>query len=292
MSPAVKHSGGRGQPNPKPKPAKKVKNAAQNKPKPKRKLPKTIGGYPTLPLDKRTPGKLQGKQYVILAAWTFELQVRLLLGANGGQISAGYGTYTDITRPRNVSLLSWQGRTPYEQTIDVVFNGMPNANGPGRSVEKLIANLETLATRGPGMISPPQIRLFGPVPHPELEWVITGVDWGDAIRRNNDGARLLQYATITLHEWVGDPYLKAARPAGKASGVKFRWYAIKAGDDVKAIAKRLLGNPSYWNQIVKINPGMHGYKLPQPGFKLGDRIRIPATPQTSGSRGKNKTTSN
>ena len=279
-----RHDHGQANPAVKPKPAKKTKHAGPNKPKPKRKLPKTIGGFPTLPLDKRTPGKLRGTHWVVLAAWTFELQVRLVLGANGGQITNGYGTYTDITRPRNVSLLSWQGRTPYEMTIDVVFNGMPDANGPGQSVEKTIDHLETLATRGPGMISPPQIRLFGPVPHPELEWVITGIAWGDAIRRHSDGARLLQYATVNLHEWVGDPYLKAQRPTGKAKGVEFRWYALKAGDDVKSVSKRLLGNPSYWTQIVAINPGMHGFKLPQPGFKLGDRIRIPKTPKKKNTR--------
>jgi hypothetical protein len=281
------HPGGKGQANPKPKGKHKTKLSAPGKPKPQKATtvrPKKIDGFPVIPVSQRGPGQLHGKHYVVFAAYTFKLQVRVLLGANGGQISAGYGTYTDITRPRNVSLLSFTGRTAYEMTIDVVFNGMPNANGNGKSVEQPIADLETLAIRGKGMISPPQIKLFGPVPHTELEWVITAIDWGDAVRRNKDGVRLLQYATVTVHEWLGDPYLKAARPAGKADGVTFQWYALKKTDDLKGIAKRLLGKPSYWPQIVAINPGMHGYKLPQPHFKVGDRIRVPKNPA-----GKNHT---
>lgn len=279
-----------GQSNPKPKQTPKK---AQSRAKPKRQIPKRIDGYKTIPIDKRKPGQLRGSQYVVIQAWTFQLQIRALLGANGAQISAGYGSYTEVTRPRNVSLLSWQGRTPYEMTIDVVFDGLPTRQprhgtlNQGSSVEGPVTDLETLATRGADMISPPQLRLFGPVPHPELEWVITAISWDPARRRKSDGARIFQSATITLHEWVGDPYLKAQRPKGKADGVKFRWYAIKASDTIKSIAKALLGNPSYWNQIVAINPGMSGYKLPQPRFKVGDRIRVPASPKTSGqTKGK------
>ena len=114
--------------------------------------------------------------------------------------------------------------------------------------------------------------------------MITEIDWGPAIRRRDDGSRVYQPATVTLHEWVGDPYLKAQRPKGKADGVKFRWYAIKKDDSVKTVSKALLGKPTYWPQIVAINPGMHGYKLPQPHFKLGDRIRVPASPAPHGHK--------
>ena len=275
----------------KPKP-KSSHPAKQSKAKPKRKIPKRIDGFKTIPIDKRKPGQLRGSQSVVIQAWTFALQVRVLLGANGAQISAGYGTYTEITRPRDVALLSWQGRTPYQMTIDVVFNGQPThqprkrsqPHAQGTTIEQDIEDLETLATRGAGMISPPQVRLFGAVPHADLEWVITDIAWGDAMRRPSDGARIYQLATITLHEWVGDPYLKAQRPKGKADGVKFRWYAIKSSDSVKTIAKALLGNPSTWPQIVAINPGMNGYKLPQPHYKVGDRIRVPASPAPAGDK--------
>ena len=285
--PAVKH---RHSPQGvKPKPHSK-RGAAHHpaKGKPHHKGPAKIGPWIEIPQDKRKPGRQTNTPYVVIQAWTVRLQVAVLLGPNGAQITQGYGNYAEITRPRNVSLLTWQGRAPFEMTLDLVFQGIPVAHGWGRSVEKQIVLLEDLATKQPGMTTPPSVRLFGPVPHPELRWLITTIAWGDSWRRSLDGQRILQDATVTLHEYVEDPYLMAQRPKGKASGSKFHWYVIKHGDNVKAIAKRQLGNPSKWEQIVHLNSGMHGYKLPQPKFKVGDRIKIPQSAKPAGHN-KSKT---
>lgn len=267
---------------PKPKPKHKQTGHAKAKPH-KKRGPAKIGPWIEIPQDKRKPGKRTNTPFVIIQAWTVELQVAVLMGPGGAQVTQGYGNYDEVTRPRNVSLLSWQGRAPYEMTLDLVFQGIPVAHGWGQSVEKQITLLEDLATKQPGMTTPPSVRLFGPVPHPELRWLITAISWGDFWRRSLDGARIMQKASVTLHEYVEDPYLMPQRPKGKASGAKFRWYVIKRGDNVKSISKRLLGNPSKWEQIVHLNAGMHGYKLPQPKFKIGDRIKIPGAPKPAGS---------
>ena len=275
--PAVKHA--THSVKPKPKPHKHPAHSTKAKPH-KKKGPAKIGPWLEIPQDKRKPGKQTNTPFIVIQAWTVELQVAVLMGPGGAQITQGYGNYGEVTRPRNVSLLTWEGRAPYEMTLDLVFQGIPIAHGWGQSVERQITLLEDLATKQPGMTTPPSVRLYGPVPHPELRWLITAISWGDFWRRSLDGARILQKASVTLHEYVEDPYLMHQRH----KRAKFRWYVIKHGDTVKSVAKRLLGNPSKWEQIVKLNPGMHGYKLPQPKFKIGTRIKVPEAPQPAGAK--------
>lgn len=271
----------------KPAPKPKPKHPHNTKAKPKQKRVQKIGPWVEIPQDRRKPGKLTNTPYVIIQAWTVELQVKVYLGPNGGQISAGYGAYTEITRPRNVPLMSWQGRAAFEMTLDLVFTYAPVRKGQ-QSIEKDLKLLEDLATRQPGMVVPPSVRLFGPVPHTELRWLVTAIDWGEAVRRHKDGARIRQAATVTLHEYIEDPYITPQRPKGKAAGAKFRWYVIKPHENLKAIAKRMLGNPSKWQQIEALNKGMHGYHLPQPHFKAGDRVKVPSAPKPSGHNAKSQ----
>jgi nucleoid-associated protein YgaU len=126
------------------------------------------------------------------------------------------------------------------------------------------------------------------VPHTELRWLVTAISWGEARRRDSDGARIHQAATLTLHEYIEDPYITPQRPKGNAAGAKFRWYVIKHNENLKQISKRMLGNPSKWQQIEKLNHGMHGYRIPQPHFKAGSRIKIPHSPQPAGHHDKSK----
>lgn len=224
--------------------------------------------YRGIPHNRQGPGRLTGGQKVMLQAWTVNLSVTCLLGADGAKITGGFGTWETVAVPRNLALTQWQGQALMTMDISLMIDDWHRQN----SVEPALKKLEALAVRQPGMLTPPSLRLVGPVPYPKLRWVITGIDYGDALRNKRTGARMRQELTVHLLQYRAETDLMEL-PRAKATAKPPRKYKVKKGDDLKELAKRFYHNAKKWQLIEKANKGMRGYKLPAKW--VGKTIVIP-----------------
>lgn len=224
--------------------------------------------YKAIPQDLRGPGKLTGGHYVTLQAWTVQLQVTALLGPAGAQLSGGYGSWQQVAVPRDLAFTQWAGQNLLTMDVDLLIDGW----GAQKSVENDVTSLEKLATRQPGMQTPPSLRIFGPVPRPGTRWVIASLDYGDALRSYSTGQRLRQAMTVHLLQYNEETDV-VTQPRGSAASKAPRKYKVKAGDDLHKIAARLLGKASKWPDIAKLNKGMRGFKLGHSW--VGKTIKVP-----------------
>jgi hypothetical protein len=198
-----------------------------------------------IPANRQKPGELVGGFWVVLQAWPIaNLHTVALLGPEGMRITEGYGQWDVIETPRDVGITEWKGRRNYKATLDVLYDGWlvhpirPNlpqsfigrpplpkagtisyASGSGAWIEGMITSLENLATVQPKMMTPPSLRIYGAVPHPELQWVIENLDWGDSISDKVTGRRMRQQVTVHLLEYHQPTELQKL-PRGKADPKK------------------------------------------------------------------------
>jgi LysM domain len=262
---------------PKPHPKKKVASAnVKRKHKPltaaqqavKEIYPHERSPYKAIPQSKRGPGKLTGGHTITIQAWTVQLSVTCLLGADGGKLTGGFGKWTEIAVPRSDPLTEWTGRALFAMDLDLMVDGWHRQ----ASVEQALAKLEAMAQRIPASLTPPPLRLYGAVPKPGLKWVISGIDYGDCLRSVRTGQRLRQELTLHLLEYREETTLQKL-PRATATSKPPRKYKVKKGDDLKKIAARLLGKSSAWEDIVKLNKGLRGWKLPAKW--VGKTILVP-----------------
>ena len=227
--------------------------------------------FKAIPPDKRGPGHLAPGHQVILQAWGVQLQLTAQLGVNGGNITAGYGAWNQVLVPRADPITQWTGRTLITMDLDLLLDGWAKQT----SVEPKLSTLEALATRGPAMLTPPALRIYGAVPRPGLKWVITGIDYTTTppvLRKFPSGERLRQAVTVHLMEYREETTL-ANLPRAAATPKPPAKYKVKAGDDLKKIAARRLGKSARWPDIVKLNKGLRGWKLAK--AMVGKTIKVP-----------------
>lgn len=225
--------------------------------------------YAAIPDSRRGPGRLTGGHRVTLQAWTVQLSLTALLGADGGKLTAGYGAWSEVSIPRRPSITQWAGAPLFGMDLSLLLDGW----GGQVSIERQIVTIDKLATRQPGMLTPPSLRIFGAVPRPQTRWVIAGVEWGEALRSIVTGERLRQEVTLHLMEYREDTDLLSL-PRGTATSKAPRKYKVKRGDNLKTISARMLGKSSKWPDIVKLNKGLRGWKLP--ASWVGKTIKIPS----------------
>lgn len=204
--------------------------------------------YKLIPAKRQRPGQLMGSIWCMLQAWPYSnLYSIAMLGPQGGRITDGYGDWSATERPKDVSIIEWQGRKPYAMSLDLMWDGwLQHPVYPGLSnrpvtsppklprgwsfvhrqglwVENHIGKLEELALpRNDTDEPPPSLRIYGAVPHAELRWVIQGLDWGDCIRDEVTGRRMRQQVTVSLLEYtyLGDPIRRIGRTKGQTKKKK------------------------------------------------------------------------
>jgi hypothetical protein len=284
--------------HPKPKPVKR-KPPAKSKPKKhalftaadraraKEVHPKEKTPVPSLKNTHVPTGQLTGGPHVRIQAWQLAIEIKAMLGENGAKLTGGFGQWDEVSVPRGDPFTVWKGRSLLAMDLDIIINGWGVSP---HSVEPGIKNLETLATRISGTLEPQPIRLFGAVPHTNLPWVITSLDWGDAIRDSASGVRFRQQVTLKLLEYRAETTV-ANLPRATAQPKKVTKYKVKKGDDLKKIAAKLLHASGKWQLIEKANKGMRGFKLDKKW--IGKTIKIPtvAKPKPKPkAKGKPKTT--
>ena len=196
-----------------------------------------------IPVNQQTWGGMWGSPWVVMQAWPLaDMWTIALLGPEGGKISGGFGGWEAIDVPRGKPITEWRGRNgPFTLTLDLLYDGwyaglkrprlptsfvgQPNVPwgrggdwryGRGEWVEDAIQSLQTLASPGPDMATPPSLRLWGAVHFAAGRYVINGIEWGDSIRDINTGRRMRQQCTVTLIEY-NQPTELAKLPRGAAS---------------------------------------------------------------------------
>jgi len=217
-------------------------------------------------------GHLAGGHRIFIFALGRPAKITAQLAEAGAHITGGFGKWEEVAVPRGDPFTQWAGRSLLAMDVELVLDGY----AAHRSVEADIRAVEDMATapgpRPPGgaPVTPPPIRIVGAVPHADLTWVIGGLDWGEMLRDLRTGARLRQALTLHLLEYVEEQTIGAMPAPQKAPPRKIK---VKRGDDLKKLAARYLGKSSRWPEIVKLNKGLRGWKLPAKW--VGKTVLIP-----------------
>lgn len=212
-------------------------------------------------------------------------------------ISAGYGGWAEVARPRRRPLSVWTGSPGLRMALPILLDGFQ----AGRSVERDIAQLERLSLPTAADGAPPRIRLAargGAVPHQDRVWVVDALTFGDGAIMNDAGDRTRQPATLALLEYIADVRVneksrttqtraQAARAKAKAGAARKRIVAghgkpktshkraassssFGAGEDLLSIAARELGDADRWIEIAQLN----GLRDPR-AIAPGQALRLP-----------------
>lgn len=197
-----------------------------------------------------------------------ELAVRVLRGEGPPTIQGGYGGWEEQARPRKVSITKWVGRSPLKLILPIVLDDLEDRG----DVEHECQVLELMAFPVPPSGEPPVVHIEGAVPHREADWVITDIEWGDAIyAKSMEIKRIRQFASVNFISRVKADRIKAnknAKDKGGKSG--YRIYIVKRGDTLRKIAAKQLHDSARWKEIAKIN------KIRDPkSIYPGQRLKIP-----------------
>lgn len=222
------------------------------------------------------------------------------LGPERPDVSAGYGGWNEVARPRRTTVTTWEGMPARRMSLGVILDNFT----AGTSIEDDIRKLERMALPRAGG-EPPTVSVSakgGHVPYGDLTWVIDALAWGDAIM-NDYGNRVRQAATLTLLEYVSDDLIEARKrtspaqrrrsnnrrrsgrnrkknarqkrkPASRnrrsrSTGLRSAPVAYQ-GDDLMSIAARELGDARRWHEIADLN----GIRDPR-AIAIGQVLRLP-----------------
>lgn len=166
----------------------------------------------------------------------------------------------------------------HDYPVDVLLDGWPR-----RSVEPEcnLIHSWTIPVGGLGSGNPtPRLQVaWGP--WQQLRWVVDKLVWGDQERHpDGSGTRVRQQVTIHLKEWPGaglqvTPVAEQANEAADdATGgtTGDRTYVVQPGDTLSTIAQQLLGDPSRYIEIARLNG------IPDPNLiHVGQVLQIPAS---------------
>jgi hypothetical protein len=181
-------------------------------------------------------------------------------------VTDGYGTIETITRPLRRGLTRWTGSNPLTLTIPILLDGYRT----GRSIEPQIADLEQMAAVDGGEPMHVTIDCTGNIVphHDDHKWLVTGLDFGEAISSHR-GRRLRQAITVQVTAVVEATTEKSVAKRNKGSGNHARRYRVKAGDTLRSIARKVLGDPDRWVDIRRANNITDPRIVGKPGKKIG-----------------------
>lgn len=199
-------------------------------------------------------------------------------------VTAGYGGWSRIARPRRKALTEWVGRDSV--SIEIAFIMSDFAKNRGAYIEDKCQILDELAGVEAGDPEPPLLELHsdppGVIPHSyerasHVRWFIETLTWDkDAIRYNQNGNRIHVSGTITLTQYVADTRLRMSKRKKKKGDSRGRrkTYRVKKGDTLYKIAARkdVYGDRHKWRRIAKANK----IRDPKLGPKwVGKVLKIP-----------------
>jgi hypothetical protein len=200
-------------------------------------------------------------------------------------VSAGYGGWSRVARPRRGALTEWVGRDALSVTFDFVVDSF--ATGRGQDVEDTCQLLDEFAGVEQGDPEPPLFELHSTpeplMPHgyhraKQNKWFIETLTWdADLTRYNNSGNRIRGMGTLIVTVWNGGTKLTpASQKRGSAEkGGRTKSYTVKKTDrrfSQIAARKEIYGDGRKWKKIAEAN-GVRDVKIP--ARLRGKKIKIP-----------------
>lgn len=205
-------------------------------------------------------------------------------GGSSASASSGQGGWQVVDRARKAATSEWLDYYPMVLTCNCLLDGGTGASPS--SVEPQIAVLESFELPATGTVppTPPLLSISGPVPHNELTWVCSRLEFkggdGDVIRDPSSGLRTQQTLTLELTEYqassaITDSALSPAQQAALStspSGLTTvapagSQYTVKIGDTLQSIAALQLGSVALWPLVASLNNLANGTVL-TPGQTL------------------------
>lgn len=198
-------------------------------------------------------------------------------------VTAGYGGWSRIARPRRKALTEWVGRDSVSITIPFILSDL--AKNRGAYIENKCQILDELAGVEAGDPEPPLLELHsyppGIIPHSyerasHVRWFIESLTWDqDAVRYNQNGNRIHVTGQLVLTQYVADTRLRISkRKKHDNSRGRRKTYRVKKGDTLYKIAARkdVYGDRHKWKKIAKANK----IRDPKLGPKwVGKVLKIP-----------------
>jgi LysM domain len=175
------------------------------------------------------------------------LAMEVRLGQDLPQLTGGFGGWETTQRPRAVGMTTWQGVPPFELSVQILLGGAHLLN-EAPSQEDRIRNLINVA-RGTRDHVPGIVYIDGIPGLPADRWVISGIEWGDAVR-NRQMERIRQMATITFLEYQPPEYETLRKGSLAKAKPRTVRYTVKKGDTPAKIAKHRRGD---WKDIREVN---------------------------------------
>lgn len=202
--------------------------------------------------------------------------VTVLLGP-GSPVVSGDGGWAILARPRKKGFTAWEGFTPLQLSINLMFDGL-GANKVQEPEFDALSNI--MRTRVGTANQPSPVRLGGNVPGKTFSWIIQALeaDSDSIIRRAGDGKILRVAAKVSMIEYVeGDvavsttpspaKRVNTANPRTAASG---RTHTVKRGDTLSGIAVKYLGSWKRYTEIATLNGIRDPNRVP-----VGTVLKIP-----------------
>lgn len=196
------------------------------------------------------------------------LDHQIRLGQDPPQLTGGFGGWDVTPRPRAVGMTTWSGVPPFELSLNLMLGRKDLSDSP--SQEPLIQQIIDVA-RGTRKSTPGIVRIDGVPGLPADRWVITGLDWGDTIRRREDMHRIRQILTITFLEYQPPEYESLRGHALRRPRPKTVVYTVRHGDTPAKIARN---RRCKWHDIRAVNrKGL--IKKANQNLKDGSKINVP-----------------
>jgi hypothetical protein len=205
-----------------------------------------------------------------------DLRIDGWLGPDSPKYTGGFGGWNITPRPRQVGMVTFDGIEPITLEFQMLWDGIV---GPGRhrrprehpeSVEPYLRDLLAVV-RGDSESEPGIIRIEGIPSLPAKRWVITNIEFGDAIRRVSDMHRTRLMMTFSVLEYRPPHYKRLRRRAfGKDLG-KTVTHTVRSGETPHIIARR---RHCSWTDIRRLNQSI--VRSANQKLKRGTRLRVPA----------------
>lgn len=237
----------------------------------------TLGGFRVAPTGRKLPPtKVLQAPYGSCVVYSNDaetlVQVIATLGQDGGQVVGGGPRLDMRERPGGKSVPTYLGHDPIRMDLSLVLDAWPGRNP--RGVMSRLRDLQSLGRRKADWTLP-TVRIYGPVPHHDLEWNVAGLIQydDDPTPINSETGWLRLPLTIPLVERVAPALLqrsiaRSARGKGARNGPRFT-RVRKNEDGFGDLSKRLYKTRSRAAELARANNMPVGARL-----RPGKRVRV------------------
>ena len=217
--------------------------------------------------------------YITIRCPAHKTAVRGLMGADIPRITAGYGGWKHIAKPRKRGVIEYEGIDALEMQFEMILD----AWGEESRITNVDTDLDDLEkmTIPVGLNQPPPVIYVEGKAIPRdksVPWVITRIEWGTTIR-NTEGETKRQTFQMTvvqadmLEHTRAVPKPTRARNPRSPANTRQRTYTWKKTDTWPQVALRLLGDKKLAIKIIDFNKFRPGHKM-----KAGQKIKVPRVP--------------